>query len=124
MKIQHQYIGDWPVREAYKQRLKYHSEMAKKKAHREAGSALVKACRGIYIGFLYSPHLSRLQSTHPLRLCLELRSADLQNILLQSSGHNIWLCSTQKFRGAAHLQLFLVCNKCQIGLVRDVRRRR
>ncbi|KJA21907.1 hypothetical protein HYPSUDRAFT_202604 [Hypholoma sublateritium FD-334 SS-4] len=44
MKIQHQYIGDWPIREAYKQRLKYHSEMAKKKAHREAGSALVKAC--------------------------------------------------------------------------------
>ena len=44
MKIQHQYIGDWPVREAYKQRLKYHSEMAKKKAHREAGSALIKAC--------------------------------------------------------------------------------
>ncbi|KJA18111.1 hypothetical protein HYPSUDRAFT_205609 [Hypholoma sublateritium FD-334 SS-4] len=37
MKIQHQYIGDWPIREAYKQRLKYHSEMAKKKAHREAG---------------------------------------------------------------------------------------
>ncbi len=42
MKIQHQYIGDWPIREAYKQRLKYHSEMSKKKAHREAGAALVK----------------------------------------------------------------------------------
>ena len=51
MKIQHQYIGDWPIREAYKQRLKYHSEMAKKKAHREAGSALVKACQQRYNKF-------------------------------------------------------------------------
>ncbi|KJA24985.1 hypothetical protein HYPSUDRAFT_53481 [Hypholoma sublateritium FD-334 SS-4] len=45
MKIQHRYIGDWPIREAYKQRLKYHSEMAKKKAHRKVELALVQAAR-------------------------------------------------------------------------------
>ena len=51
MKIQHQYIGDWPIREAYKQRLlKYHSEMAKKKAHTKVDSALVQYI-GIFQGY-------------------------------------------------------------------------